>query len=133
MTATLTRVIEFANSTGDRLRTRRVRLDASGPTYVMTMQWLPVADLGLGAWAFTMATTSGLNTTDRTVVSGAILRDRTDVLSNITSTQRPAGAIIVYSAAARQDPRRMAFERDGYRLLYLPGGFDPATFAISEM
>ena len=133
MVATLTRVIEFANSTGDRLRTRRVRLDASGPTYVMTMQWLPLADGGLGAWAFTMATTSGLSEVERTVVSGAFLRDRTDVLSNVTATQRPAGAVIVYSAAAKQDPRRMAFEKDGYRLLYLPGGFDPATFAVSEM
>ena len=133
MTATLTRVIEFANSTGDRLRTRRVRLDASGPTYVMTMQWLPLADEGLGAWSFTMATTSGLSEAERTVVSGAILRDRTDVLSNVTATQRPAGSIIVYSAAAREDPRRMAFEEDGYRLLYLPGGFDPETFAVSEV
>ena len=133
MTATLTRPIEFANSTGDRLRTRRVRLDASGPTYVMTMQWLPLADGGLGAWAFTVATTSGLSEVERTVVSGAFLRDRTDVLSNVTATHRPAGAIIVYSAAARQDPRRMAFEEDGYRLLYLPGGFDPSTFAVSEM
>ena len=132
MTDTLTRVIEFANSTGDRLRTRRVRLDADGSTYVMTMQWLPLADEGLGSWAFTMATTSGTNEIDRTVVSGAILRDRTDVLSNITATQRPVGAIIVYSSTARSDPRRMAFEEDGYKLLYLPNGFDPSTFAISE-
>ncbi len=132
MTATLTKVIEFANSSGDRLRTRRVRLDATGPTYVMTMQWLPLADEGLGSWAFTMATTSGTNEIDRTVVSGAILRDRTDVLSNITATQRPVGAIIVYSSTARSDPRRMAFEEDGYKLLYLPNGFDPSTFAISE-
>lgn len=128
MTETAVKVLEFASNRGDRLQTKRVRLDASGPTYTITLDFLPLADEEAGAWALTMATTAGA-----VIVSGAFLRDRTDVLSGVVAAGRPAGAIIAYGGPMHEDPRRMAFQEDGYRLLYLPGGYDPETFAISVL
>lgn len=128
MTDTAVKVLEFANNDGDRLQTKRVRLDSGGPTYTITLDFLPLADEEEGAWVMTMATTAG-----DTIVSGAFVRDRTDVLSGVVASGRPSGSIIAYGGPMHEDPRRMAFQEDGYRLLYLPDGYDPETFAISTL
>ena len=125
---TTVRVIEFANNDGDRLRTSRVRLDRTGPTYTMILDFLPVADEEQGAWALTMRTTNG-----EPIVSGAFLRNRVDVLDGITSEGRPPGAIAPYNPATSEDPRRYGFESGGFQLLYLPDGFDPSVFVISPV
>ena len=131
--ATRAKILEFANSSGDRLRTNRLRLESGGPTYVITLDWLPLADEGLGCWAFSMASTAGATAADRAVVGGVFLRDRTDALSGIVTPSRPPGAIMPYSATMRGDPRRDAFSTEGHLLLYLPDGYDPEDFIISEM
>lgn len=122
------RVIEFANNDGDRLTTSRVRLERRGLTYAITLDFLPLADEEQGAWALTMRTTNG-----DAVVSGAVLRNRVDVLQGITGDSRPPGAILPYNPATSDDPRRYAFESGGFQLLYLPDGYDPSVFAISSV
>ena len=54
---TAARVLNFANSAGDRLTTSRVVL--SGVTYRITLDFLPLLDAGAGCWALSMSTTRG--------------------------------------------------------------------------
>lgn len=130
---TAVKILEFTEASGDRLRTSRVRLFSDGLTYSITLDWLPLADNEAGAWSFAMASNSGTTIAERSVVSGVFLRDRVDVLSGIVGESRPPGSIIVYSGTKRMDPGRQAFEEEGYLLLYLPDGYDPNDFIISEM
>lgn len=115
----------FASSSGDRLQTRGVRVQAGGQRYVITLDWIPLADEGAGFWAFTLGTTDGTR-----IVSGAPLRDRTDVMAGVVHPLRPPGAIIAYNPTERSDPRRYGFQSEGWSLLYLPDGFNASDFAL---
>lgn len=120
------KIIEFVKSAGDRLTTAKLRLDDDGPSYAVTMDWLPLADSEAGLWAMSMVTTGGAQ-----IVSGIPLRNRVDALQGNTAEGRPVGAIIPYNPATSDDPRRFAFTTGGFRLVYSPDGYDPALFAIS--
>ena len=127
------RRLDFINSGGDRIRTGRVRLEPGGSAYVITADFLPLADNGLGAWTLTLSTTSTPGASGGTVIaSSLLLRDRTDCLAGVVSPVRPPGGIVPYNPASREEPRRYAFEREGWSLYYIPGGYNPADFAISS-
>jgi hypothetical protein len=115
-------VLTFANAPGDRITTSAVRF--SGGIFRMALDWIPLADDEAGAWSLTMATTAGAP-----ITSGVLLRGRFDALYGVASAGRPPGAIVPYNSARDGDPGRYGFERDGWRLLYLPSGYDPTAFA----
>lgn len=121
--------LEFARQPGDYLVSGRVQLDQGGPTYRMTLALQPQqgATEPLGRWTFTMRTTSGQG-----IVSGAWVRDRTDVLLGISSPMRPIGSIISYDPKGRGDPgpRAWSANGDGALFLYLPQGFNPQDFTL---
>ena len=121
--------LEFARQPGDFLVSGRVQLDQGGPTYRMTLDLRPLqgATEPLGRWVFTMRTTAGQG-----IVSGAWVRDRTDVLLGISSPGRPIGSIIAYDPKRRGDPGPRAFadDGDGVLFLYLPQGFNPQDFTL---
>ncbi len=107
----------------DVLSTNRVVLDPDGGTWSVVMRWGPTA----GSWYLTLSTTGGL-----VVVSGAAVRDRTDVLLGVVPAvaQRPRGAIISYDPKKRGDPTLRSYALDDVRMYYLPNGFNPHDFAL---
>lgn len=124
------RLLEFTRSPVDQfgrprdvLSTNRVVLDPDGGTWSIVMRWRPTA----GSWYFTLSTTGGL-----VVVSGAAVRDRTDVLLGVSPevAPRPRGAIISYDPKKRGDPTLRSYALDDVRMYYLPGGFNPHDFAL---
>lgn len=124
------RILEFARAPVDQfgrppdvLATNRVVLDPDEGTWSLVMRWRPTA----GSWYLTLSTTSGL-----VVVSGAAVRDRTDVLLGVAPrlAPRPRGAIISYDPKKRGDPTLRSYALDDVRLYYLPDGYDPRDFAI---
>lgn len=122
----MNQIIAFVKSAGDRLTTAKLRLDDGGPSYFVTMDWLPLADEGAGLWAMSMSTTNG-----DPIVSGVMLRNRVDALQGNTAERRPAGAIIPYNPATSDDPRLDAFNGGGFNLVYSSEGYDPSLFVIS--
>ena len=112
--------LEFASGTGDSLATGRVRLDAAGPEYHISILWMPTQ----ASWILDMATTDG-----RTIVSGAWVRDRVDCLLGVASDGRPEGGIMAYDPKGRGDPGADAFSAEGVALYYVPGGLDPEDFS----
>jgi len=105
----------------DHLVTNRLSLVDGGPTYRVTMRWMPVQ----ASWILDMNTTSG-----RAIVSGAWVRDRVDCLLGISSTDRPPGAIMSYDPKRRGDPTLDSYFKDGVSLLYVPGGLNPDDFSF---
>lgn len=124
------RLLEFTRAPVDQfgrprdvLSTNRVVLDPDSGTWSIVMRWRPTA----GSWYLTLSTTGGL-----VVVSGAAVRDRTDVLLGVVPAvaPRPAGAIISYDPKKRGDPTLRSYALDDVRMYYLPGGFNPHDFAL---
>lgn len=127
--------LEFARQPGDFLVSGRLSLDQGGPTYRMTL-WhrpqqgpqSPTTGEPPGRWLFSMATTAGAR-----IVTGAWVRDRTDVLLGVSSVGRPRGAVVAYDPKRRGDPAgpgAFSDDGDGVLFLYLPQGFDPTDFAL---
>lgn len=114
------RTLEFARVDWDRADTGRVVLDPGGPSYRMSLRWLPVAE----TWTLSVWLTSGTP-----IVLGAFVRDRTDCLLGVSTVGRPSGGIMAYDPKRRGDPGLGAFFSDGVLLLYVPGGLVPADFA----
>ena len=120
MTDITVKRLEFARGPGDVLAAGRIRLDADGPEYRITILWMPTQ----GSWVLDMSTTDG-----RVIVSGAWLRDRVDCLLGVSSNGRPAGGIMAYDPKQRGDPGAEAFSADGVALYYVPGGLNPDDFS----
>ena len=117
--------LTFASASGDRIETGRLRFIPGGDTYVATLDFSPLADDEQGVWSLSLATVTG-----DVIVSGAVVRDRTDCLLGVVHPNRPPGAIVAYNPVVRSDPRRYGFQSEGWRLLYVPDGIDPADFAL---
>lgn len=113
--------LDFARAAGDTLATNRIVLDKGGPTYRMRLRRLPQAT----SWMFDLATTGGSK-----ILTGGLVRDRTDVLLGVTHPQRPKGAVIAYDPKGRGDPGPDAWTLDDVLFLYLPDGFDPVAFSL---
>lgn len=120
MIITATR-FEFATQAGDTLATNRVVLDKGGLSYRVMLRWLPQAE----TWIFDLATSAGVR-----IVSGAWVRDRTDLLLGVSTTGRPVGAIMSYDPKRRGDPGPDAWTLDGVLLLYVPAGLVPDEFSL---
>lgn len=124
MTLALLQRLEFCyGKPGDYFCTNSIALDPGGVKYRIVIRRLPRA----GLWIMDLSTSVGVR-----ILSGGVLRDRTDVLLGVTTPGRPLGAIIVNDPKGRGDPGPAAFHTEGVGVFYMPGGFDPALFVKYE-
>lgn len=112
--------LEFVRSAWDTLSTGRVQLDSPGPTFRITMHWLPQSE----SWTLDLFSTAGA-----TIVTGTWIRDRCDCLLGVSTAGRPPGAIMSYNPNFRVDPDLNAFTTGGAMLYYVPAGLNPNDFS----
>lgn len=114
------KILQFSKVPGDTKITNRVQLDNPGPSYALTLRWLPQAEL----WILDLYSTAGV-----TIVSSAWVLDRTDALLGVSTPGRPKGAIMSYDPLGRGNPGLEAWTTGGHSLYYIPSGLIPSDFS----
>lgn len=114
------RDLQIVRNPGDHLISNRIVLDDDGGQFGLDLAYQMDADL----WMVTL-----IRATGEVIVSGAALRDRTDVLLGMSAPGRPRGALFPYDPR-RQDPGLDAFTVGTTRLYYAPGGIPLGFFSL---
>lgn len=105
-------VLEFvSNEKGDDISTGPTVLDSDKPPFFLRVRWMPVMEV----WVMTVVAQGGV-----AIVSDVPVLYQEDVMANVVSSDRPAGAIVAITRD-KLDPGRDAWTTGG-RLVYFPEG-----------
>jgi len=114
------KILQFARVPGDFKSTNRVQLDNPGPSFGITLRWMPQA----GIWTLDLFSGSTV------LARGCWVRDRTDCLLGISTPGRPLGAIMSYDPLRRGQPGLDAYTTGGCGLYYIPTGLNPVDWVL---